>query len=177
MLSDFRVVNVVASTQLDATLDLASIYRMLGHAQYEPEIFSGLIYRRENPKATVILFSTGKVVSVGTTSQEEAREAIEVTIKEVGMQGHGLIHVENVVATADIKARIDLEKLVQASSSPRSIVYEPEQFPGLILRREGLVMLIFHTGKVTVVGAKDRRQASTAIRELSSFLRLHECME
>lgn len=37
----------------------------VGIAQYEPELFAGLIYRMQNPKVVMLIFVTGKVVITG----------------------------------------------------------------------------------------------------------------
>lgn len=170
LLIDVRTVNVVASTKLDTTLNLETLYRSLSHVQYEPEIFAGLIYRREKPKATIIIFSTGRIVSVGTNSEETAKSSLRETLNEMGMRSHAPIYIENVVAVADLRKTIDIEKFIRRDNPFNRVFYEPEQFPGLICRYKGVVFLIFHTGKITVVGAKAEKQARRMIRRISAFL-------
>ncbi len=37
-------------------------------AQYNPNVFPGLIFRMKNPRVTFLVFSTGKVVITGAKS-------------------------------------------------------------------------------------------------------------
>ena len=43
---------------------------------YEPEQFPGLIYRMENPKAVILIFSSGKLVCTGAKKEEEVHQAV-----------------------------------------------------------------------------------------------------
>lgn len=167
---DIRTVNVVASTKLDTTLDLDMLHRNLSQVQYEPDTFAGLIYRREKPKATIIMFSTGKIVSTGTNSEGEAKRSIEATINEIGVEEYPPICVENIVAVADLRKRIYLEGLVQKRSFLDNVIYDPEIFPALIYRHKGVTMLIFGTGKITVVGAKTEKQVAGSVKRLYRLL-------
>lgn len=165
-----KVVNVVASTKLDRKLDLDRLYQILRGAQYDPEIFSGLVYRRHDPKATVIMFSTGKIVSVGTNSEEKARNSIRATTEEIeGAFPENLprICIENVVATVDLRRRIDL---VDVMSRFDDALYNPKKFAGLICKHNNVSMLIHHTGKVTLMGTKSEKHARRVIEMLVSRL-------
>ncbi len=64
-----------------------------------------------------------------------------------------IIKIENIVATVTLDQKLDLNAI--ARSVP-NIEYDPEEFPGLILRLESprLTALIFNSGKMVVTGAK-----------------------
>ena len=165
-----KVVNVVASTKLDRKLDLNRLSQILRGVQYEPEIFSGLVYRLHDPKATVIMFSTGKIVSVGTNSEETAKNSIRATIEEIeGALPENLtrIRIENVVVSVDLGRRIDL---VDVMSRFDNVLYNPKKFAGLICKHNNVSMLIHHTGKVNLVGAKSEKHARRVIEMLVSRL-------
>jgi transcription initiation factor TFIID TATA-box-binding protein len=78
--------------------------------------------------------------------------------------------VSNLVVSADIKANIPLEKLVVELPNAE---YNPDQFPGLILRIEdnAPTMLIFNSGKVIITGSKSFKQAKEAIERLKKVLK------
>ncbi len=61
--------------------------------------------------------------------------------------------IENIVATVTLDQTLDLHAI--ARSVP-NIEYDPEEFPGLILRLDSprLTALIFNSGKMVVTGAK-----------------------
>ena len=79
---EIKIQNVVASVDLgDVTIDLEDfIYAVNGlgkQVMYEPEQFPGAIYRMEEPKCVFLIFTTGKLVCVGTTREEDVYKAVE----------------------------------------------------------------------------------------------------
>jgi transcription initiation factor TFIID TATA-box-binding protein len=75
------------------------------------------------------------------------------------------IKIENVVASASLNVPIKLEKLV---SSLDNVEYEPEQFPGLVLRLKDpkAAALIFSSGKVVCTGAKSPKDSKLVISKI-----------
>jgi len=172
MIGSFRIVNVVASTNVQGKIDIEKLAVALKQANYEPEVFGGLVYRRQNPKATLIMFASGKITSVGTKSENQARKAIRTTVQEmkelgglIGSNKLNSINTENVVCTLELGSGIDLTKLT--IMLPNSL-YKPEQFPGLIYRPLGgkEVVLIFTSGKLIVTGAKSELRARQLLKEV-----------
>ena len=53
-----------------------SIYAV-DRIMYEPDQFPGAIYRMEEPKCVFLIFSTGKLVCVGTTREADVYKAVE----------------------------------------------------------------------------------------------------
>ena len=72
---DIQVQNIVASAGLGGTIDLEKVTYSLERTMYEPEQFPGLIYRMEEPKVVILLFSTGKLVITGAKKEEEIYRA------------------------------------------------------------------------------------------------------
>ncbi len=77
-----KIHNIVASVVLGGKVDVESFYEAGGmdsggRMMYEPEQFPGLIYRMEDPKAVILIFSSGKMVCTGTTKEEEVCQAVE----------------------------------------------------------------------------------------------------
>jgi transcription initiation factor TFIID TATA-box-binding protein len=46
-------------------------------ASYEPEVFPGLIYRILDPKITLLIFVSGKIVITGAKRRQDVEEAFE----------------------------------------------------------------------------------------------------
>ena len=48
-------------------IELTTVFAIVScnHVQYEPELFSGLIYHMKNPKVVLLIFVSGKVVVTG----------------------------------------------------------------------------------------------------------------
>ncbi len=80
------------------------------------------------------------------------------------------IKVENVVASAALNVEVPLEKVV---ANLEGIEYEPEQFPGLVLRlkQPKAAALIFSSGKIVCTGAKSPSEANEAISKVAAMIR------
>jgi transcription initiation factor TFIID TATA-box-binding protein len=80
-----------------------------------------------------------------------------------------IIKIQNVVASATLNQRIDLNAIVK---SYPNVEYRPEQFPGLVfrLKKPKTATLIFNSGKMVCTGAKSeklaRRAVMTVVKEL-----------
>jgi transcription initiation factor TFIID TATA-box-binding protein len=73
-----------------------------------------------------------------------------------------IIHIQNVVASATLNQKIDLNAIVK---SYPGVEYRPEQFPGLVfrLKRPKTATLIFNSGKMVCTGAKSEKEARRAV--------------
>ena len=69
-----------------------------------------------------------------------------------------IVSVENVVASASIEQKIDLNEITEKFPDTE---YHPEQFPGLVFRLNTprTATLIFRTGKMVCTGAKSEEMA------------------
>jgi transcription initiation factor TFIID TATA-box-binding protein len=80
-----------------------------------------------------------------------------------------IVEIQNVVTTIDLGGKILLKEVAQ--QLPRSI-YEPDQFPGLILRVNDpkVVFLIFTSGKLVCTSAKKEVEVYWAANNLHDTL-------
>jgi transcription initiation factor TFIID TATA-box-binding protein len=157
---EYQIVNLVASASMNATLDLYNLAISVPNIEYEPEQFPGAILKLKEPKVSMLLFKNGKVICSGASSEKE----IELGI----IKASRLIHeiqpkvkvlkkvnytVVNLVATANLHQQLDL---FNTALNLDNVEYEPEQFPGAILRLDDpkITLLLFKNGKVICAGAK-----------------------
>lgn len=82
-----KIRNVVATADFGANLDLGLVVRAVRRSLYEPEHFPGVIIRRQDPKCTILLFATGKLVCAGADSVEAASSAANRLYAELGVAG------------------------------------------------------------------------------------------
>ena len=70
---EVRVRNICATADLGhpVNLDAAAIALTPDLAEYEPEVFPGLIYRPRGMRAAVIVFRSGRLVLTGATAETE----------------------------------------------------------------------------------------------------------
>ena len=70
------VQNIVASGSINLKLNLNLLALQLENTEYEPEQFPGLVYKLNEPTATFLLFSNGKLVCTGTKNKEQLDESM-----------------------------------------------------------------------------------------------------
>ncbi len=173
---EYKIENVVATVIMDITekIDLIKIARKHEQVEYNPERFPGLIMRITNPKATFLIFSTGKMVITGLRRADEAAPGVKKAIKNIKKAGidvaNPVITIQNIVASGDLHTFIDLN---MAAIVMENVMYEPEVFPGLIYRMQEpkSVFLVFSTGKVVCTGAKNKETVREAIIKLNQEVR------
>ncbi len=171
---DISVENVVATASLGQKLDLIAIMKVFSNVEYRPKKFPGLVFRLKRPKTTTLIFSTGKMVCTGAKSEKLARSAIRKVVRELKNNGIIIlgkpeIMIQNIVATANLRSMVDLEA---AADILENVMYEPEQFPGLIFRMGDpkVVILIFTSGKLVCTGGKSAEMVDVAVAKLYGIL-------
>lgn len=80
-----EVQNIVASSNLESPINLASVVITLGleRVEYEPEVFPGLVYRMDDPKVVILLFGSGRLVCTGARRPEDVGVAVEKLAEEL----------------------------------------------------------------------------------------------
>ena len=90
---DLKLSNVVASCDVKFAIKLEGLaYEHGTSANYEPELFPGLIYRMQVPKVVLLVFVSGKVVITGAKTVEDilrAFKAIYPVLYKYRKQGSG----------------------------------------------------------------------------------------
>ncbi|MBS3061340.1 MAG: TATA-box-binding protein [Candidatus Diapherotrites archaeon] len=74
---DYEVVNLVATANLNRSLDLFKTALGLDNVEYEPEQFPGAILRLADPKLTLLLFKNGKVICAGAKREDLLRKGLK----------------------------------------------------------------------------------------------------
>jgi len=175
---DIKLQNVVATATLYQKLDLIAIMKVFRNVEYRPKKFPGLVFRLKRPKTATLIFSTGKMVCTGAKSEKLAQSAIRKVVKELKNNGIIIlgkpeIVIQNIVASANLNGKIDLEL---AADILDNVMYEPEQFPGLIYRMADpkVVILIFASGKLVCTGGKSAEMVDVAVAKVHDILREDE---
>jgi len=174
--SKLKIVNVVATAEIDQPVDLLKLAPVRGFL-YDQAIYHCAYLKDRQTRAKVSIFSTGRMISIGATSIEEARHDLLHAARRLAKLGiiekaRLKVKLQNIVATGDIGKHIDLDEL--AKKLPNTI-YEPEQFPGVIYyakELEGASILIFSSGKVVFAGIKDYGALNTGKSVLDTMARL-----
>src|SRR4030043_118956 len=96
--------NIVASAALNQTINLKLIVEKFPHAEYNPRVFPGLVFRLKKPKTATLIFETGKMVCTGAKSEKEAIQAVNKVAKELRSKGISIankpvVTIQNIVAS------------------------------------------------------------------------------
>ena len=164
--------NIVSTVNLGCQIFLKEIALQAQNSVYTPHKFSALIMRIKEPKATALIFSTGKMVCLGTKNEEQSINACKrfgkiiknlnypVTLKE--------FKIINILSSCDVKFKIPLYELnvhILKYLGKKRVNFEPDIFPGLIyhcfdnknkdnVEQSDIVFLVFKSGKIVITGAK-----------------------
>ena len=71
-----KLENMVAKTNISATIDLQALALIVPDAEYDPSRFSGLILRMDKPDASFILFESGVLIVTDIISLAKAKKAL-----------------------------------------------------------------------------------------------------
>lgn len=172
----YQIVNLVASANLNATLDLYNLAITIPDIEYEPEQFPGAILKLKEPKVSMLLFKNGKLIISGASSEEQIQQGIRKASKliheiqkNVKVVSKVDYEVVNLVATANLNRSLDL---FQTALKLDNVEYEPEQFPGAILRINDpkITLLLFKNGKVICAGAKREELLRKGLRKAAEMV-------
>lgn len=175
----YKIENVVATVTVNIKekMDLNVIARKYSDVEYNPERFPGLVMRIVEPKATILVFSTGKMVVTGMRRADEAEAVVNDVIKRIRKCKIDIsnpeIVIQNIVASGDLNCSIDLN---MAAVVMEYSMYEPEVFPGLIYRMQDpkTVFLIFSTGRIVCTGGKTKEIVAEAVKKLYHAVREYD---
>jgi len=173
------VQNVIATARLGHGIDLDAVAKTFPNVKYDPKSFPGLLFRLRRRPTKVLVFRNGKMVCIGAKSEREALYAVRKVVRK--LRGAGIIseadtRLHSPQHSGDRRPtrahRSTSRKQSTSSRAREGVMYEPEQFPGLIYRMEEpkTTFLIFHSGKLVCVGAKTEEDLHKAVKKLQRIL-------
>ncbi len=72
----YKIVNLVASTDLGLDIDLHRVAEEIDNSEYEPEQFPGAILKLDSPTVTVLIFKNGKIIIAGFKNEDTTKKDI-----------------------------------------------------------------------------------------------------
>ena len=172
-------VNVVASFDLGVTLDLHHIHASnLGFTRYNPIRFSGLTLKLARPRASVLLFSTGKAIILGASTVTNALFGARKAAKHLRSLGYTRcavngFSIKNVVVSARLPYAVNIRQL--ATNHQPEAIYEPELFAALVYKLSHPTgkAIIFEKGLINIVGIDNEQDAWAAAASLEAITSLY----
>lgn len=167
-MENVKIVNIVASATIGEFFNLELISKSLGIKYLKNRNFPGIVYHVNNPKCTVLIFKSGKIVCTGASSLENIQKVVKLMVQKFlkisfsriedsnqSINRNPVIKIANIVAIYNLEKELNLN-FIALNFGLESVEYEPEQFPGMVLRiqKPNVVALLFGNGKILVTGAK-----------------------
>lgn len=157
---EVSIENVVCKCTLNVTdINLSYVSAAIG-AEYNPTGMPKATVRYQDIPATVLVFSTGSVVCIGSRSKEKALVSVcrlcdELTLAMGSEVRHTHFFVCNLVASARYPSPIILSLLRMAY--PERCTYDPDLFPGARFQHHesGVTFTVFGSGCVIFTGVYD----------------------
>lgn len=150
---DIIINNVVCSFNTRCHLNLRQIAMDSSHVEYRREqSMCNMKIRR--PYTTATIWSSGKIVCTGATSEEESKIAARKFARKLQCLGYTVrfcnFRIVNVLGTCSMPFRIKIASFSQ--KHPKDASYEPELHPGVTykLKDPRATLKIFSTGSITV---------------------------
>ena len=136
-------------------------------------------------KSTALIFSSGKIVVAGNKNEYKAKISCIKFVKILKKIGFNVelcdFKIQNIVCSYDMKSLLHLEKIYLYCENFGC--YEPELFPGLILRVKKATLLVFErllyqsllvfgSGKVVITGLKNYEQVQKVFNDIYPILKM-----
>jgi transcription initiation factor TFIID TATA-box-binding protein len=171
----FRIENIVAVTELGIDIDVDQIGSEEEGSEFEPEKFEGIVSKPKDSRVASVAFPTGRIVSTGAKSFEEAEASIRGMVDKLKEAGNSVpekykIEIDNIVAITNTGNTLDLEKL---AASIENVEYNPEKLPCLVYKTtdSAITFLLFRNGKVVCTGGQSKNQVSSAFMKIMAELK------
>ena len=184
-----QIVNIVSMVNLRVPLNLKLIALKCRNSEYNPSRINAVIMRIKEPKAAALIFNSGIIIVLGARDKEKSKQAAKIFAKQIKNLGYEVkfsdFKMVNIVATCDLGFPIKLTQLnikinymlsknksTNDEDEKSPCHYEPEVFPGLIyhMTKPELTLLIFQSGKMNFVGAKNKDDIYEALQKIYPLL-------
>lgn len=153
--------NLIATGRLAENVNLDLVGR-LDHASFNSKIYPCAYLKTASMHSKVSVFSSGKMISVGTKSEEDAKQDLQDTATYLAKEKiltkkptDLAFMVQNMVFVGELEVRYDLNRLYDMLGNA---IFEPEQFPGVIHhppQHPHVSILFFQSGKCVIAGIRN----------------------
>ena len=83
VIANIELQNVTSTVNLSTPLNLKKIHLKTRNSEYNPKRFCAVILRIRKPKATALVFASGKMVCTGAKSEDESKTASKKFAKTI----------------------------------------------------------------------------------------------
>ena len=179
--------NIIISANLGNNLYLNNIALKLKNVDYILNKSSNLTLKTKNCKIIATIFSNGKMICSGAKNEKESKASCIKYAKIIKKIENNIelkdLKIQNMVASFDIKFKINLEKLFKeinalinnskkCENNYNYCKYNKNEFPGLVfyMNDSKINFVIYETGKVVLSGAKNRKEINDLFKNIYPLL-------
>ena len=160
-----KIENIVCSGSLNCRIDLKQLSADCSFFIYGRNKYPGGYLKFDNHSITI--YSTGKYIMPGMKSVDDMRQTFskmkEILSNHIDVSRAESPEIRNIVASSNYRSDVNLSDFyVWLVSSGYDAVYEPESFPGLILKTDDMTFNIFQSGKFLILGCIEEKSVKTA---------------
>jgi len=154
-----------------SNISLNNASRYLTDSQIAHKIYNNFITFKKD--FTFVLFkqssnSTNHINVSKLKTEKDIEKACDI-IKNLFYVDIVFVKIDNIVSTTNLKKELNLTEIITSNLFP-NIKYNPEQFPGLFVNLERGSAILFHSGKVVIVGCKTNEDLKWVVREVTAQL-------
>ena len=127
----------------------------------------------------IIFFNTGYVNCTKIPNYSEISAAQEEFCQVFNLLSENLTTpiIDNTTCSGTFGQVIYLKKLKQEIVNQNweeknwcNVKFNPEHFPGLFIKTDNATIIVFHSGKYTIVGAKCQEEANLTFSQVRAFI-------
>jgi transcription initiation factor TFIID TATA-box-binding protein len=107
-LQNYRIENIIASTNLNSRINLPDVAKKLENVEYNPDNFPGAIWRPANSYGVALIFQDGRLMCTNTRSIQE----VETIFKKLTKRLEELELINPRTSCPNCGAAIDTEDMV-----------------------------------------------------------------
>ena len=177
MKTNFIITNVKSSVKLKPAVNLAFVTEKCAQVGAYCKLYGNLVSIKHKNISFVLFKSCNnlklnKGQHLNITScrtVESVIDAVEIFLQLLDNTTRVTnFQIDNYSCTSRIGQKFDLEKIYLLNFNHR-LVYNPENFPGLFWwcdKKKSLCAVIYHTGKVNIVGSNNLHEISEFLQKL-----------
>lgn len=160
-----KLENIVCSGSLNQSIDLDLLAASCPSIEYKKNRYPGAYLKFDGHSITI--YRTGKYIMPGMRSFDDVEKTFdkvkEILSPYVDPSKFTVPVVRNMVCSSNAGHELNLSALyLEFISRDMDVVYEPEAFPGLILKTLGCTYNTFSSGKYLILGCTNELQAKAA---------------
>ena len=157
--------NIVCSGSFNQDLDLNQLSSNCHYVEYKKNRYPGAYIKYDGHSVTI--YRTGKYIMPGMRSFEDVEQTFdkvkEILSPYVDTSLFTYPEVRNMVCSSQTPNELNLGTLyLELVSRDMDAVYEPEAFPGMILKTSDCTYNVFSSGKFLILGCTSFTQAEVA---------------